>query len=204
MKDNSLTTASFDNLLAFLGPDRESAAPAYLDLRRALFTFFAMRGAASPDEMVAETINRVAGLLSEGAQITAENPSSYFYAVARDVWRESLAGPNMPLSLSEDDSAAAAQAAPPDPMISVRERIESEARYECLEKCLDQFSIEDRELIVSYYRFSGGEKTEKRKRLAARLGLPGNALRQKVARLRSRLAECINNCQRSQSHPDLK
>jgi DNA-directed RNA polymerase specialized sigma24 family protein len=203
-KDNSLTTASFDNLLAFLGPDRESAAPAYLDLRRALFTFFAMRGAASPDEMVAETINRAARLLSEGARITAENPSSYFYAVARDVWSGSLAGPSMPLSLSDYDSAAGARATPPDPMISVRKRIESEARCECLEKCLDQFSTEERELIVSYYRLSGGEKTEKRKSLAARLGLSGNALRQKVARLRGRLAECINNCQRSHSHPDLK
>jgi hypothetical protein len=143
MKDNSLTTASFDNLLAFLGQDRKSAATAYIDLRRALFTFFAMRGAASPDEAVAETINRVARQLSEGAQITAENPSSYFYAVARDVWRESLTGPNMPPSLSDDDPAAGAQASPPDPMIGFRERIESEARYECLKKCLDRFSTEE-------------------------------------------------------------
>jgi RNA polymerase sigma factor (sigma-70 family) len=187
MKDNSLTTAT-----------------AHIYLRRALFTFFAMRGAASPDEMVAETINRVARRLSEGAQIAAENPSSYFYAMARNVWRESLASPNMPLSLPDDDLAAGSQAAPPDPVIGAREQIESEARSECLEKCLGQFNTEERELIVSYYRFSVGERAEKRKRLAARLGMSGNALGQKVARLRGRLAECINDCRRSQSHPDLK
>ncbi|HMB27307.1 MAG TPA: hypothetical protein VKS99_04340, partial [Blastocatellia bacterium] len=75
MIDNSLTPASFDSLLAQLGPDRESAARAYLDLRRALFIFFATRGAASPDEMTDETINRVARRLSEGERITTESPS---------------------------------------------------------------------------------------------------------------------------------
>ena len=203
-KDNSLTTASFDSLLAFLGPDRESSARAYLDLRRALFTFFVMRGAASPDEMADETIYRVAKCLSEGAQITAENPSSYFYDVARDVWRESLARQNLLISLSDDGLATGARGATPDPMISARERIESEARYECLEECLNQLNSEEREWIVSYYRFSGGQKIENRKRLAARLGLSDDALRQKVAQLRGRLAECINDCQRSRSHPDLE
>ena len=71
MIDNSLTSASFDSLLAQLGPDRESAARAYIELRRALFIFFATRGAASPDEMTDETINRVARRLSEGERITA-------------------------------------------------------------------------------------------------------------------------------------
>src|SRR5262249_34418876 len=66
--DNSLTLASFDRLLAILGPDRESAAMAYIDLRLALFTYFAARGAACPDEMADETINRGARRLSEGAR----------------------------------------------------------------------------------------------------------------------------------------
>lgn len=202
--DNSLTPISFDSLLTFLGRDRESAAQAYLDLRRALFTFFAMRGAASPDEMADETINRVARRLGEGAQITAETPSSYFYAVARNVWRESLSNPNVLIPILDDDPVASIQATPHDLMISARERIDSEARYECLEKCLETINPQERELIVSYYRFSGGEKIENRKRLATRLGLSSNTLRQKVARLRSRLAECVSNCQRSRSHPDLK
>jgi hypothetical protein len=89
-------------------------------------------------------------------------------------------------------------------MISAHEGIESEARYECLEKCLEQLDSGERELIVSYYRFSGGEKIEYRKGLAASLGLSGNALRQKVARLRSGLAECVSDCQKSRSHLDLK
>ncbi len=197
MIDNSLTSASFDSLLAQLGPDRESAARAYLELRRALFVFFATRGAASPDEMTDETINRVARRLSEGERITTENPSSYFYGVARNVWRESLARRNVLIPLSDDDPAGGAQATPYDLLVSARERIEAEIRRECLEKCLAQLDPADRELIVSYYQFGGGEKIENRKRLAAHLGLSGNTLRQKVARLRSRLAECVIICQRS-------
>lgn len=197
MIDNSLTSASFDSLLAHLGPDRESAARAYLELRRALFVFFATRGTANPDEMTDETINRVARRLSEGERITTENPWSYFYGVARNVWRESLARRNVLISLSDDNPAVEAQATPYDLMVSARERIEAEIRRECLEKCLAQLAPEDCELIVSYYQFSGGEKIENRKRLAAHLGLSGNTLRQKVARLRSRLAECVIICRRS-------
>jgi len=197
MIDNSLTSASLDSLLAQLGPDRESAARAYLDLRRALFIFFATRGAASPDEMTDETINRVARRLSEGERITTESPSNYFYGVARNVWRESLAKGNVLIPLSNDASAGSAQATPYDLLLSAGERIETEIRQECLEKCLARLDPEDRKLIMSYYQFSGGEKIENRRRLATQLGLSSNTLRQKVARLRGRLAECVTICQRS-------
>lgn len=196
MIDNSLTPASFDSLLAHLGPDRESAGWVYLDLRRALFVFFAARGGASPDEMTDETLNRAARRLSEGERITTESPSSYFYGVARNVWRESLAKGNVLLPLSDDTPVGEVQATPYDLLLSAREQIEAEIKCECLEKCLAQLSPEDRELIISYYQFSGGAKVENRKRLAAHLGLSGNTLRQKAARLRSRLAECVIICQR--------
>jgi RNA polymerase sigma factor (sigma-70 family) len=197
MIDNSLTSASLNSLLAHLGPDRESAGRAYIDLRRALFMFFATRGAAAPDQMTDETINRVARRLSEGKQITTESPANYFYGVARNVWRESLAKGNVLISLSDGDYAGSAQATPYDLLLGARERIETEIRHDCLEKCLERLDPEDRELVVSYYRFSGGEKIENRKRLATQLGLSSNTLRQKVARLRSRLAECVSICRRS-------
>lgn len=199
MIDNSLTSASFDSLLTHLGPDRETAARAYLELRRALFIFFSTRGGANPDEMTDETINRVARRLNEGERITAETPSNYFYGVARNVWRESLAKGNTLIPLSDDDPAECAQATPYDLLLSARKRIEAEIRHECLEKCLARLDPEDRKLIVSYYQFGGGDKIENRKRLAAHLGLSSNTLRQKVARLRSRLAECVIACQRSRN-----
>lgn len=199
--DNSLTPASFDSLLAFLGADSESAAMAYIDVRRALFIFFAMRGAADPDEMADETINRVARRLSEDVQITTENPSGFFYAVARNVWRESLGKSGVLIPLPEGESApSVTEATPHDLMMDERERIESEVRRECLERCLDQLDPEERELIVSYYRFKGGAKIENRKELAARLEIPNNTLRQKIARLKLKLGECVKKSLRSHSH----
>jgi RNA polymerase sigma factor (sigma-70 family) len=199
MIDNSLTSASFDSLMAQLGPDRESAARAYIELRRALFIFFAARGAANPDEMTDETINRVARRLSEGKLITAESPANYFYGVARNVWRESLARSNVLIPLSDDSPAGNTQSTPYELLLRSRERIETEIRHDCLEKCLGRLAPEDRELVMSYYQFSGGEKIENRKKLAAQTGLSSNTLRQKVARLRSRLAECMTICRRSRS-----
>ena len=201
MIDNSLTSASLDSLLAHLGPDRESAARAYLELRRALFIFFATRGAANPDEMADETINRAARRLSEGERITAENPSNYFYGVARNVWRESLAKGNVMIPLSDDTPAGEVQTTPYDLLISASERVEAEIKHECLEKCLGRLDPDDRKSIVSYYQFSGGDKIENRKRLAAQLGLSSNTLRQKIARLRSRLAECVIVCRRTRRLP---
>jgi RNA polymerase sigma factor (sigma-70 family) len=205
MTDNRLTAASFDSLLTILGPDRESAARAYLDLRLALFTYFATRDVANPDEMADETINRVARRLSEGERITTGNPANYFYGVARNVWRESLAKGNVLIPLSDENSAGVAQDTTPyDLLLSAQERIESEIRHECLEKCLGSLAPEDRELIISYHQFSGGKKIENRKNLAERFGLSNNALRQKVARLKSRLGECVIICQRSRARSDLE
>ena len=202
--DNSLTPVSLESLLAFLGPDRDSAAIAYIELRRALFTYFAVRGMANPDEMADEAINRGARRLSEGAEVKVENPSSYFYGVAYNVWRESLASPNVIIPMSDGDPTPSTQTTPYDLIVYSRERIESEVRYVCLEKCLNQLDPEERDLIISYYRFSGGEKIENRKKLAAQLGLSTNALRQKIARSRSRLAQCVNDCQRSRTRPPSK
>src|SRR5215468_5171263 len=136
MIDNSLTAASFESLLAHLGPDREIAGRAYIELRRALFMFFAARGVVSPDEMTDETINRVARRLSEGKRIMTESPANYFYGVARNVWRESLVRGNTLIPLSEGAPAGAAQATPYDLLLGDRERIETEIRHECLEKCM--------------------------------------------------------------------
>jgi RNA polymerase sigma factor (sigma-70 family) len=199
MIDNSLTSISFDNLLAHLGPDRESAARAYIELRRALFMFFAARGAATPDEMTDETINRVARRLTEGKSITTESPANYFYGVARNVWRESLTKANVLIPLSDENSSGEIQATPYDLLVGAREQIETEIRHDCLEQCLGRLDPKDRNLIISYYQFTGGEKIENRKKLAADFGLSNNTLRQKVARLRSRLAECMTICRRSRA-----
>ena len=200
-KDTAMTQASFDRLLACLGTDRESAGRAYLDLRRALFTYFSVKGAADPDLLIDETFDRVARRLDEGQTIFTESPAHYFYGVARNVWRESLPKVNAVAQLSNEMlPPLASLTTPHELMVEAFEQKVSDKRLACLEQCLERFSAADRELIVGYYRASGGEKIENRKAMAARLALSLDSLRHKTARLRLKLSSCIRQCQKARPH----
>jgi RNA polymerase sigma factor (sigma-70 family) len=197
-KDAGLTQASFDHLLSCLGPDHESAAGAYLELRRALFTYFAVRGAADADHLADETFDRVARRLSEGRSIFTASPANYFYGVARNVWRESLA--KAEVITQAPDEVASRLISPPTPHELMLESLEagvSERRLACLEECLARLPAEDRDLVIGYYSDIGGAKVENRKALASRLGISLDSLRHRVARLRIKLGSCIEQCMRS-------
>ncbi|HJQ70776.1 MAG TPA: sigma-70 family RNA polymerase sigma factor [Blastocatellia bacterium] len=193
-KDAGLTQASFDHLLSCLGPDRESAGGAYVNQWHALFTYFAVRGAEAPDLLTDETFDRVARRLSEGQKIVTASPANYFYGVARNVWRESLAKAGIIMQLT--DETASRLISPPTPhelMLKSFETAASENSMARLEKCLAQFSAEDRDLLISYYRGIGGVKIRHREALASRLGVSLDSLRHRVARLRIKLVRALSN-----------
>src|SRR5215510_4016694 len=77
----TLTQEAFDELLAALAPDQESAGEKYLEVRGNLIRFFEWRGCPFPEDHADETINRVAKRVSEGEQI--RNPAGYFLGAAR-------------------------------------------------------------------------------------------------------------------------
>src|SRR5262245_16362659 len=134
-KDNSLTQTSLDQLLTRLDADRERAAAAYEQLRRALIAFFEFRGSRDPYDDTDQTINRVARRLNEGQVITASNPASYFYAVARNIWRERLAETFTETALNEELPPETGRAPSPlELMEREEERLVNEWRLTCLEE----------------------------------------------------------------------
>jgi RNA polymerase sigma factor (sigma-70 family) len=194
-KDWILTRDAFDKLLASLDADRESAAEKYEDLRRTLVTYFEFRDVPAPEELVDETLDRVARRLSEGQEVYASNPASYFYAVARNVWREYLAGPNK--TVSSLDALPASRAGAEDPLETRErdaERAERERRLTCLERCLSAMPADVRDVITDYYQGEKDVKIRGRKAIAERLGIPLNALRIRACRQRARLEECVRAC----------
>ena len=194
-KDWVLTQDAFDGLLSSLDADRERAAERYEALRRALTTYFEFRDVAAPEELADETINRVARRLSEGKEIYAGNPSSYFYGVARNVWREQLAAPGKVVSSVDD--LPPGRAAAEDPFEASARRAERDAherRLECLEGCLGGLKADERVLITDYYQGEKDVKIRNRKALAGRLDIPPGALRIRACRLRARLEECVRAC----------
>jgi DNA-directed RNA polymerase specialized sigma24 family protein len=71
------------------------------------------------------------------------------------------------------------------------ERQLSERRLDCLERCLAELSPADRELIDQYYRGETRAKIENRRRLAEERGIPLNALRIRMLRIREKLEACV-------------
>lgn len=182
-KEWSLTKEAFDRLLAMLDADREQAGRKYESVRLKLVKYFQWRGAALPDREADETINRVARRIEEGEGVY--NLNAYFYGVARLVLAESLKERERERSaLSQVPAVEAADDDDPD----------AEARRACLDRCLQQLPEESRALIVEYYQDEKGRKIERRKRLAARLGIPLNALRIRAHRIRLGLEACVSQC----------
>jgi DNA-directed RNA polymerase specialized sigma24 family protein len=180
----SLTQEAFDRLLASLGVDRDAAADRYLDIRRNLVRLFEWRGCPAPDEYADETLNRCARKLAEGDEI--RDVATYCLGIARLLLMEmNRERGKQARSLDEAPEPQAPPATPND---------DSEPRVECLRRCLNQLSSDNRELILSYYH---GEKTEKirnRKGLTERFAIPASTLRMRALRVREALQSCTGNC----------
>lgn len=179
-----LTQEAFDLLLASFDADREQAGRKYESIRLRLVKYFEWRGSASPDIEADETINRVARRIGEGQEV--QNLNAYFYGVARLIFMESLKAREQEQVLLEENQLAEPPAAGEDP--------EPERRRACLDGCLRRLPEESRALIMDYYQEEKGMKIECRKRLAARLGIPLNALRIRAHRIRVGLEACVREC----------
>jgi len=64
-------------------------------------------------------------------------------------------------------------------------------RSEWLKNCLQELPLESRQLVLQYYKEDKQQNIDARAALAARLGIPLNALRSRVQRLRDRLEHCV-------------
>ena len=180
----TLTQEAFDRLLGWLGEDRERAGEKYLEIRGKLIRFFEWRGCPFPEDHADVTVNRVAKRVSEGEEIL--NPMAYFIGVARLLVLEILKARAKETQALNEMATSNVE--------YVDYSSDSEARIECLRKCLVVLSPDNRELILQYYQGDKGEKIENRKKLTERLGVSVNTLRMRTLRLRERLLSCVENC----------
>ncbi len=192
---NQLTHERLAGLLRALHPDPEQAAAEYEEIRHAMATYFAFRGSTSAQEDADEVMDRVARLLAEGREIFAANPRSFFYAVARNVWRERLAVPHRNVELEENVLPRDQRPLTPQELMERDyDGRQQERRLACLQECLGKLVPVERELIETYYEGSGRETIDNRLALTRRLGIPLNALRSRVFRIREKLETCISKC----------
>ena len=173
-----LTQDAFDSLLAWLHPNREQAGQKYEDIRLRLIKIFTCRGCSESEDLADETINRVAGKLNEIVPGFVGEPARYFYGVANKIHLEYMR-----------------RKPAPDPQpTATAETDHLEKEFECLERCMDNLSPENKSLVLECYQEEKRAKIDHRKRLAERMGIAMNALRIRAYRVRAELQECVRNC----------
>jgi len=180
------TDKSFNELLAWLHPEPETAALRYETIRADLIRIFCWRGCSDPEGMADETIIRVTRKVGEMAASYVGSPTSYFYGVAKNLLHEYDRKRDISLS------SQAEQFILPAPL--TEEDDSSERVYECFERCLKRLEARERKLVIRYYDGQGRAKIDGRKRLADQLGIDLNALRVRTRRIRAKLRECIEKC----------
>ena len=197
-KDWVMTAAAFDRILAELDPDRERAGERYEFIRQKLMKFFQWRGCPAPEDYTDRTIDRVARRLEEGAEVQGRDPYLFFHGTAinvlREHWKESERH-----GVDALDDLAPSKTPAEDPLemrTRQEERLDHEVKLECLNECVRSLPSEQIEMIQQYHQHDGGAKIEQRKKLAAQLNIPLNALRIRTYRIRQELEACILNCTR--------
>jgi len=183
----SLTAEAFETLLSNLAADRATAGDQYELIRLKLVKYFEVRMCSEPDDLADEAIDRVARRLADGETIRSPDLMRYVYGVARNVFLESWK--------RERRFPATADFTVPQPLadVSADERT-SEWRLVCFRECLDELSDDSRSLLLRYYEHSGHKKIETRAELSASLGVPVNALRIRIHRVKAGLQKCMDQC----------
>ena len=179
----TLTAEAFAKLLACLDPDAQTAGEKYEAIRQKLVKFFDWRGAHFPEDCADETLNRVTRKIDEGDVI--QDVATYCHGVARLVFLETLKSADGKRTDFEELPPLVA----PEPVIE-----ESNARQECFNRCLRELPAASQQVLLQYYQDEKRSKINNRLSLAERLGIPLNALRNRVQRLRDKLEQCIHQC----------
>ena len=193
-EDSALSQIAFSRLLEWLDDGVDSQGERYLEMRRRLVAYFDRRDRPAADDLADETFNRIARTLAQSGVIATRPPARYCYVVARFVLLEDFRRERGHVRLDEPRAPDAARLrrirlVEPDELHAVREQ-----RLDCLDRCLQELKPEQRELVVDYYREARRQKIERRRDLAAHLGITLNALGIRVCRIRDALMRCVEAC----------
>jgi len=182
-RDWVLTGEALDRFLACLDANPDHAGRKYEAIRQKLVKIFDWRGARFPEECADETINRVVRKLEHGQEI--RDIPTYCQGVARLVFLESLKkAENRQVSLDELKTVPMAEVSSDDDTV----------QRKCFVRCLGELPGESRQLILQYYEDERRLKINNRQAIADKLGIPLNALRSRVQRIRDKLEQCVTHC----------
>ncbi len=178
--DWNLAQEEFDQLLAWLDPNRDIAAQKYEDIRHRVRKTIAARGCSAAAEIFDEAVYRIARKLPDLLLEYEGDPALYFYRVANLIHLE-----------YRRDQVETQELSPSLPAPNIKD---IEPEYQCLDECLNKLDPKDKELLLQFYRADKRAKINERKELAKDTRVTGNALRLRLFRLRQKLAACLEKC----------
>lgn len=186
VRDSAIPPESFDEILAWLHPDRDMAGTIYVQLRQELTKTFTRNHCADPEGLTDEVFDRVAKKIHEVRPTFIGDPKRYFYGVARNLIKEIPKKNKAQTSLQGTEPAS-------DPRREAQQETAA-MREDCLRMCLQKLSKEKRDLILAYYTRDKQAKIDHRIEMAQQMGISVETLRVKAFRIRETLEECVGRC----------
>ena len=186
VQHSAIPPESFDEILAWLNPDREVAGTMYVQLCHDLTKIFIWNRCSDPEGLTDEVMDRVARKVHALRQTFEGDPRLFFYAVARNIIKENPKKVKAHVSLEGIDL----------PADTSRKAMDETAaqRTECLHACLQKLSADKRELIVAYYSKEKQAKIDHRAEIAKAHETSVETLRVRAHRIRGSLEKCIERC----------
>src|SRR5215217_2286506 len=185
-RDSAIPPESFEEILAWLNPDREKAAAIYVELRHDLEKIFIWNRCPDPEGSTDEVFDRVAKKVHDVRPTYVGDPKLYFYGVARNLIKEIPKKIKTQITLQGTEPAS-------DPRREAQQET-AIMREDCLRSCLQKLSKDKRELILAYYAQDKQAKIDHRTEMAQRLEISVETLRVKAFRIRATLEQCLERC----------
>lgn len=181
MQTDQTAAREFEQLLAWLAPDRERAGEEYERIRLNLLDYFRRRGTEDPLGLADVVIARVTAKVGEPEWVFVGEPAAYFFAVARNVlreWRRRPAQVELPAHLAS---------MPEQTTDDTKERL-----LECLEQCWARLTAQEGSLLSRYCLGTPPLRLpESREQQARELGMSMNLLRVTAHRLKAKIRRCV-------------
>jgi len=186
-RGSAIPPDSFEEILAWLNPDRDVAGAMYVQLRHDLARLFIWGQCGDPEGLTDEVFDRVAKKVHELRPVYDGDPRLYFRAVANNLVKENFKRIKTQIALDDVDLTKR--------QISQTEVADVEVE-ECLQLCLQDLSADKRELILAYYAKEKQAKIDHRRALAQQFGISVETLRVRTHRICLSLEQCIERCLR--------
>jgi hypothetical protein len=178
-RERDPTREELEKFLDWLDADPAEAALKFDRIQNRLIHIFISRGCVDAEMLTDEVFNRVCVRIDQ-VKIKYPDPNRCCSGFVDNVHREYLREQR-----KWDDPIC-----PPE----LRPAKELEIEDMCLDECLGQFPVSDRELVERYFHGEKSVRIAGRKKLAVERRLTSNALRIQAFKLRKKFVSCFNAC----------